>query len=81
MAKKYVFLKKYKNKKIGEKDVITDKEELKFLIKTETVKEVDEVEDKGYETLLKKNKELVEENKQLKEELKKYKKEEKKDDV
>lgn len=81
MAKKYVFLKKYKNKKIGEKDIITDKEEVNFLIKTGTIKEIDEVEDKSYETLLKKNKELAEENKQLKEELKKYKKEEKKNDI
>lgn len=88
---KVIFLRNYKNFKIGDKAFIENKEELEYLKKTKTVENYVETTGESPETkeieLLKKQledseekiKNLEKENKKLVAELKKYTKEEEKD--
>lgn len=71
---KYIFKKKYKEYLKGDIDALTDKEEIAFLIETETVEEIKESKDKSENSLLKENEELKIENEKLKKELEKIKK-------
>lgn len=71
---KYIFKKKYKEYLKGDIDTLTDKEEITFLLETETISEIKESKDKSENNLLKENEELKVENEKLKKELEKIKK-------
>lgn len=73
--KKYIFRKKYKEYKIGEIHILTKKAEIEFLIKTGTIEEISESQDKSTNVLMEENQKLSEEIKTLKTENQKLVKE------
>lgn len=66
---KYIFKKKYKEYLKGDIDALTDKEEIAFLLETETIEELKESKDKSENGFLKENEQLKSENENLKKEI------------
>ncbi|MGL5779684.1 hypothetical protein [Cetobacterium sp.] len=66
---KYIFKKKYKEYLKGDIDTLTDKEEIAFLLETETIEEVKESKDKSENGFLKENEQLKLENENLRKDI------------